>query len=221
MYAEPVAEHVIALTLASFRHLHTMIPATSWPAQEGRNLLGANIVIIGAGGITEALLHLLEPWGTHVSIVRRSEVPMAGVDRTVSQSNTAAVSDVLSTADVVVVAAALTPETTGMVDAAFLDAMNSNAWLVNVGRGAHVDQDALLTALRSGTIAGAAVDVTTPEPLPEGHPLWAQRNCIITPHVANTPEMGLPLIANRVRLNVAQWIAGGELAGLVDVEAGY
>ena len=146
---------------------------------------------------------------------------MAGVDRTVSQSNTAAVSDVLSTVDVVVVAAALTPETTGMVDAAFLDAMNSNAWLVNVGRGAHVDQDALLTALRSGTIAGAAVDVTTPEPLPEGHPLWAQRNCIITPHVANTPEMGLPLIANRVRLNVAQWIAGGELAGLVDVEAGY
>ena len=108
-----------------------------------------------------------------------------------------------------------------MVDAAFLEAMHSDAWLINVARGGLVDHDALLVALQSGSIGGAALDVTAPEPLPDGHPLWAEPRCIITPHVANTPEMGLPLIANRVRQNVERWIAGDELIGLVDVEAGY
>ena len=90
-----------------------------------------------------------------------------------------------------------------------------------MGRGGHVDHDALLAALRAEQIGGAALDVTTPEPLPDGHPLWDEPRCIITPHVANTPEMGLPLIANRVRQNVERWIAGDELIGIVDVEAGY
>ncbi len=78
-----------------------------------------------------------------------------------------------------------------------------------------------MTALADGQIAGAALDVTDPEPLPDGHPLWTIHNCIITPHVGNTPEMGLPLIADRVRQNVARWIAGDDLIGLVDVAAGY
>ena len=221
VYADPVAEHVIGLTLAGFRHLHTAIPATSWPAQEGRNLLGANVVVVGAGGITESLVRLLEPWETRVSIIRRSSKPMAGVERTVAQSDSNAVHELLSEADVVVLAAALTPETTGMVDAAFLEAMQQHAWLINVARGGHVDHDALLDALRSEQIGGAALDVTTPEPLPDGHPLWDEPCCIVTPHVANTPEMGLPLISNRVRQNVERWIAGDDLIGLVDIDAGY
>ena len=221
VYADPVAEHVITLTLAGFRHLHTAIPATRWPAQEGRNLLGANVAVVGAGGITESLVRLLEPWGARISVIRRRSLPMAGVDRTVAQSDSAEVHEVLSEADVVVLAAALTPETEGMVDAAFLNSMQDHAWLVNVARGGHVDHDALLAALRAEQIGGAALDVTTPEPLPDGHPLWDEPRCIITPHVANTPEMGLPLIANRVRQNVERWIAGDELIGIVDVEAGY
>ncbi len=221
VYADPVAEHVIALTLAGFRYLHEAIPASSWPAQQGRNLLGANVVVIGAGGITESLLRLLEPWGTRVSVVRRRSEPMAGVVRTVAQSDSAAVYELLSEADAVVLAAALTPETQGMVDAAFLEAMQEHAWLINVARGGHVDHNALLESLRSDGIGGAALDVTTPEPLPDGHPLWDEPRCIITPHVANTPEMGLPLIANRVRQNVERWIGQDELIGLVDVEAGY
>lgn len=221
VYAEPVAEHVIALTLAGFRHLHTAIPAKSWPEQEGRNLLGANVVVVGAGGITESLVRLLEPWRTHIGVVRRQAIPLAGVERTVAHSDVAGVHALLANADVVVIAAALTPETEAMVDAAFLDAMADDAWLVNVGRGGHVDNDALLDALRANSIGGAALDVTTPEPLPDGHPFWDAPNCIITPHVANTPEMGLPLIANRVGRNVERWIAGEVLEGLVDVEAGY
>lgn len=218
VYAEPVAEHVITLTLAAFRDLHVSIPASSWPAQTGRNLLGARVTVIGAGGITESLLRLLEPWNTTTTVVRRSSTPMPGADRTVLISD---VHDAIADADVVVLAAALTADTHNLVDAAFLDAMNSDGWLVNVARGGLVETDALVAALNEGSIAGAALDVTEPEPLPDGHPLWDIQQCIITPHVGNTPEMGLPLIAERVRQNVVRWIAGEELIGLVDVEAGY
>ncbi len=218
VYAEPVAEHVITLTLAAFRDLHISIPASSWPAQTGRNLLGARVTVIGAGGITESLLRLLEPWNTTTTVVRRSSTPMPGAHRTVLISD---VHDAIADADVVVLAAALTAETHNLVDAAFLDAMNSDGWLVNVARGGLVETDALVAALDEGSIAGAALDVTEPEPLPDGHPLWDIEQCIITPHVGNTPEMGLPLIAERVRQNVVRWIAGEDLIGLVDVEAGY
>ncbi len=218
VYADPVAEHVITLTLAGFRHLHTSIPAKSWPAQEGRNLLGANVTVIGAGGITSSLLRLLEPWGVRITVVRRRPIPMVGAARTLGFSD---LHEAVADADVVVIAAALTAETHFMVDAAFLDAMAERAWLINVARGGHVVTDDLVDALRSGSIAGAGLDVTDPEPLPDGHPLWGIPNCIITPHVGNTPEMGLPLIADRVRQNVRRWIAGDELIGLVDVDAGY
>ena len=97
----------------------------------------------------------------------------------------------------VIVALALTDETRNIVDAETLAAMRSDAWLCNVGRGSHVVTDDLVTALRGGVIAGAVLDVTDPEPLPDGHPLWELDNCVITPHVGNTPEMGLPLIADR------------------------
>ena len=218
VYAEPVAEHVIALTLAGFRHLHTASRATSWPAQQGRNLLGAKVTVIGGGGITESLIRLLEPWNTKITVVRRSDSPIAGAERTVTPDQTL---DAIRGADVVVLAAAVTNETLGMVDSEFLAVMDDDAWLINVGRGALVVTNDLVEALRTGTIGGAALDVTDPEPLPDGHPLWDEPNCIITPHVANTPEMGLPLLAERVRLTVERWIADEALIGPVNVEAGY
>ena len=218
VYAEPVAEHVIALTLAGFRHLHTASRATSWPAQQGKNLLGAKVTVIGGGGITESLLRLLEPWNTEVTVVRRSDVAVPRAAHTVTADR---MLDAVTGADVVVLAAAVTNETLGLVNADFLAAMDDDAWLVNVGRGALVVTNDLVAALQSGAIGGAALDVTDPEPLPDGHPLWDEPNCIITPHVANTPEMGLPLIARRVRENVERWIRGDELIGPVDVQAGY
>jgi phosphoglycerate dehydrogenase-like enzyme len=218
VYADPVAEHVITLTLAGFRHLHTSIPATRWPAQEGRNLLGANVTILGAGGITDSLLRLLQPWDTTVTVVRRTETAHPGAHRTVAIDD---VHGAIANADVVVLALALTEETRGIVDTAFLGAMRDDAWLINVARGGHVVTDDLAAALQNGVIAGAGLDVTDPEPLPDGHVLWDLPNCMITPHVGNTPEMGLPLLANRVRTNVSRWLAREELVGLVDVEAGY
>ena len=90
-----------------------------------------------------------------------------------------------------------------------------------MARGAHIVTDDLVNALRNGTIGGAALDVTEPEPLPEDHPLWDLNNCLITPHIGNTPEMGLPLLAQRITRNVQQRVLGHPLIGLVDVELGY
>ena len=79
----------------------------------------------------------------------------------------------------------------------------------------------LVEALRNGVIGGAGLDVTDPEPLPDDHPLWSTPNCIITPHVANTPEMALPLLAARITENVRRWANGEPLIGLVDPSVGY
>ena len=99
--------------------------------------------------------------------------------------------------------------------------MRPDAWLVNVARGRHVDTGALVDALRSRSIGGAALDVTDPEPLPGGHPLWDLDNAIITPHTADTPQMIQQMLAARIGRNVAAFAAGLLLEGLVDPAAGY
>ncbi len=218
VYAAPVAEHALALALAGLRNVHNYASATSWGGPVGTNLLDAPITIIGAGGIAESLIDLLAPFNSPITVVRRSDRPLPGAHRTMSPAQ---LHEAVVDAMVVFVAAASTPETSGLVDADVLGAMRSGAWLVNVARGGLIDTDALVTALDSRAIGGAALDVTDPEPLPSGHPLWAHPACIITPHVGNTPEMGLPLLVDRVRENVERWIAGRPLVGLVEVEAGY
>ncbi len=218
VYAEPVAEHVLMLALAGLRGMGSYAQARRWSPPEGRNLLGGRVAVLGGGGITESLVRLLGPWDCQITVMRRHPAPMAGVDRVVGPES---LHDALSDADVVVVALALTPETTGIINADALRAMPPHAWLINVGRGGHVVTDDLVEALAAGSIGGAALDVTDPEPLPDGHPLWSMDNCLITPHVGNTPEMGLKLLARRVTENVLRYIAGQDLLGPVDVDLGY
>lgn len=218
VYAPPVAEWIMAALLTAFRDIPRYVRASSWPEQDGKNLLGAKLTVLGGGGITESFMELIGPWGCDVTVVRRSTDPVPGAARTLTTDR---LHEAVADADAVIVALALTDETRNIVDAETLAAMRSDAWLCNVGRGGHVVTDDLVTALREGVIAGAVLDVTDPEPLPDGHPLWELDNCVITPHVGNTPEMGLPLIADRVRVNVGRWIAGDELIGPVDVGAGY
>ncbi len=218
VYADPVAEWVMAALLMGLRDFHLFAAAQSWCAETGRNLLGARITVLGGGGITRSLLRLLEPWGCDVTVVRRSDEPVAGAARTLTLAR---VHEAVAGADAVVVALALTAETQHVVDAALLESMGPQCWLVNVARGGHVDHRALGAALRSGAIAGAVLDVTDPEPLPDSSELWGLANCVITPHIGNTREMGLPLITNRVRENVRRWLAGEEFLGLVDLTLGY
>lgn len=217
-YARPVAEHALMLALAGLRVLPERLRARSWGAAAGTSLFGAPVTILGGGGITTSLLELLAPFGVQATVVRRQPVPVAGAASTVTTDKLEAA---LQGALVVFVALALTPATTGIIGARELEMMGEQSWLVNVARGRHVQTEALMTALRAGTVAGAALDVTDPEPLPDGHPLWRAPNCIITPHTADTWDMIVPLLSERIRTNVAHFVAGEELEGLVDPSAGY
>ncbi len=219
-YSQPVAEHALTLALALLRVLPERVRATHWPtgAKIGTSLFGLNVVIVGAGGIAIELIRLLEPFGVHVTIVRRGSAPVPGVERTVTADR---LLEVLPEADVVIIAAASTPGTRRLIGAAELQAMKRTAVLVNIARGDLVDTDALAEALAARAIAGAGVDVTDPEPLPDGHPLWTEPNIIITPHSADTPEMTVPLLAERIRENVAAFVGDGRFVGVVDVGAGY
>jgi len=222
VYAEPVAEMALTLALAGLRCVDRYARASRWleHGHLGTNLRGARVTILGGGGITEVLLRLLAPFGAEVTVVRNRPDPLDGA-ATVLGSSDDEIDEGLTGADVVVLALALTPETTGVIDARRLALLHDRSVVVNVARGAHIVTDDLVEALRDGTILGAGLDVTDPEPLPDGHPLWSMQNCIITPHVGNTPEMARPLLAERISTNTARWIAGEDLIGPIDVELGY
>jgi D-3-phosphoglycerate dehydrogenase len=129
--------------------------------------------------------------------------------------------EVLRRSDYVVLAAPATSENRSMIAARELDLMKADAWLVNVARGSLVDTDALVGALAEGRIGGAALDVTDPEPLPAGHPLWSEPRALVTPHSANPSGLLLQALAGRVRRNVERFAAGQPLDGVVDVHRGY
>jgi phosphoglycerate dehydrogenase-like enzyme len=217
-YSEAVAEHALALGLAGLRRLPQRARATSWGDQAGARLAGSRVTVLGGGGITEAFLRLLAPFYVESTVVRRRVAPVPGASQVVGLEG---LHESLPGARLVVLALALTPETTGIIARAELERMAPEAWLVNVARGAHVVTDDLVAALRAGTIGGAALDVTDPEPLPDGHPLWSLENCLITPHTADTPEMTQPLLAERVRQNVERLAKGEPLVGLVDPDLRY
>jgi phosphoglycerate dehydrogenase-like enzyme len=217
-YAEPVAEHALALLLAGLRQLPMRARARSWGEPAAATLFDQPVTVVGAGGLATELLRLLEPFRSPVTIVRHQPEPLPGAARTVGTDRLA---EALAGARAVVLMLALTPRTRKLIGRAELAAMERDAWLVNVARGAVVDTEALVDALRSGQIGGAALDVTDPEPLPDGHPLWDLPNCLITPHTADTEEMRRALLARRIAENVRRLAAGQELAGLVDPGLGY
>lgn len=218
VYAEPVAEHALSLALAGMRNVADYARQRGWSGPVGRNLLNANVTILGGGGITESLIRLLTPFNCDITVVRRSVDHIEGADTVVGIENLV---DALVGADVVFLALSLTSETEGLIGRPELEVMESHAWIVNVARGKHIVTDDLVWALQNNVIGGAALDVTDPEPLPDGHPLWLLPNCIITPHIGNTPEMAIPLLSERITENVKRYIADVPLIGLVDVRNGY
>lgn len=218
VYAEATAEHALALTLALLRDLPRRVRSTTWEPRSGTSLFDRRVTIVGGGGIAEVLVRLLAPFRCELTVVRRHPEVMDGVARVLGADQ---LDDALPGADVVVLALALTPETAGCIAAPQLARMERHAVLVNVARGGHVVTDDLVAALRDATIAGAAVDVTDPEPLPDGHPLWTAPNVLVTPHTANTLEMVQGAVADRIRENVRRFGAGEPLVGTVDVALGY
>ena len=218
VFGPAVAELALGMLLGGLRHIVAYSRLSSWSEDHGVNLVGARVVIVGGGGIAESLAAMLVPFGCHVTVVRKRVQPMVNVHEVVGQDD---LDRVLPGADAVVLALALTAETVGMFSRSQFDLMQPHAWIVNVARGRHIVTDDLVDALRRGSIGGAALDVTDPEPLPKGHPLWSMHNCFITPHVGNTADMVPGLLSVRIADNVRRLAQGDDLVGVIDVELGY
>jgi phosphoglycerate dehydrogenase-like enzyme len=222
IYGPACAEHALALMLAAARRIHVHARAESWSklgldSPEYR-LEDKTVVVVGTGGIGSALVPMVRPLGLRIIGVNRSGRALEGAERTIAVDE---LTSVLPESDFVVVAAAYTGATHHLFDESKFAAMGPHTWIVNVARGGLIDTDALVAALRAQDIGGAALDVTDPEPLPDGHPLWDLENCLITPHVANTWAMGLAELPGLVRRNVTARAAGEQLEGLVDPQLGY
>jgi phosphoglycerate dehydrogenase-like enzyme len=226
--AGPVmAEHVFALLLGLTRNLGTWIDAqraAEWRRSEiepGRmlSLRGKTLLVAGLGGIGTEVARLGDAFGMEVIATRASG--REGPDYVSYVGLPHELNELARRAHVVVNAVPLTPETRGIFDADFFAAMPAGGLFINVGRGATVDTAALIAALERGHLAGAGLDVTDPEPLPEDHPLWRRKDVIITPHVSAGSDAGREDRWLVVRENLRRYVAGEALLSVVDIERGY
>jgi phosphoglycerate dehydrogenase-like enzyme len=214
-----VAEHALALTLAAARRLHTLVRAQighRWAAELGglqpvhepgafRTLRDARVAIWGFGGIAATLAPLLAALGAHVTGIART----AGERHGFGVVTAADLPRLLPGTDVLIMILPATADTERALNAEVLALLPPHAWLVNVGRGATVDEGALLAALRAGRLAGAALDVFAAEPLPPGSGLWDEPDVIVSPHAAGGRPIGA---ARRISENLAALRAGRPLS---------
>jgi phosphoglycerate dehydrogenase-like enzyme len=217
-YREPVAEHALMLCMALGRKIPERVVAKSWGDKFAASLYDANVLIVGGGGITEELIRQLSPFRAKITVVRNRAIGLPGADLVIQQGE---LDKHLPAADWVILACSLTEKTQGLFDYQWLSLMKPTAYLVNVARGGVVVTEDLAKALNEGVIAGAGVDVTDPEPLPDGHSLWNAKNIIITPHTADTNAQVVRLFSQRIKENLLAYQGLGPWVGLVDPELGY
>ena len=222
LHDRPVTEHALALVLALLRRLPAALAAQAghrWADELGglqplhpegavTTLLDARVLVWGFGSIGQTLAPLLQALGAQVRGVGRSAGERAGFP-VVAEDRLEAE---LRQTDVLVMILPATPATTHALDAGRLSALPRHALVVNVGRGATVDEPALVAALREGDVAGAALDVTEVEPLPADSPLWDAPNLLLTPHAAGGRPVGADEL---VAANLAALLAGRELRNVV------
>jgi phosphoglycerate dehydrogenase-like enzyme len=204
------AEWAVAVMLAAQRGLPFFVreqDAGRWSPTTHSSLVGARVLVVGAGDIGRTIGAMLAGFGVELTYVARTA--REGV------RSTDELPELLPHADVVVLIVPVTAETTGMVDAAFLGAMSDGALLVNAARGVVVDTDALVSELTSGRLR-AALDVTDPEPLPAGHPLWSAPGLLLTPHVGGAVPDTNARAAAAVTAQLSRVLAGEPLENVVD-----
>jgi len=224
LMAPVIAEHVFAGMLYFSKHISLFEEcrrARVWRMERVRELTGRTVGVVGVGAIGSAVAVRAKAFGMQVIGLGRNVDGgrvVAGVDRLLPRAGLA---ELLATADYVVLAVADTPETRGMIGAAELAMMRSDAVLVNVARGTVIDEAALVEVLRAGRIAGAALDVFAVEPLPADSPLWELPNVFVTPHVAPNTASYLPRAIHHFAANVRRFLAGQPLADEFDRNRGY
>lgn len=227
--ARPIAEHVLAVSLALARQLHVAVRrqvAHEWAQDELEGsgaiyaLLGRQMGIVGLGAIGSEVARLAKAFGMRVVATRRREGggKPADVDELLPSDR---LHDLLSTSDVVTLAAPLTPDTRGLIGARELALMKRDALLVNISRGKLVDDEALVAALRDKRIGGAALDVFAHEPLDSASPYWDLPNLIVTPHTSGAMDNYWEPLVAVFSENLRRFEAGQPLLNVVDKRAGY
>ena len=225
VHAPAMAEHALAMALSLTRRL----PELYAFQQEGRwnrtihakkELHGSNVLMLGTGYLASALTPLLKAFGCRITGLRRDvSKPMPeNYDRMLPSES---LHEALSEADYVFSTLPFTAATRHILDKAAFDAVKPGAILVNMGRGATIDHEALLEALQSGRLGGAGLDVTEPEPLPDGHPLWSAPNVIVTPHCSAWSDATDRRRWETFLRNLDLFLTGKSMPGVIDFDAGY
>ena len=222
VFDRPIAEYVLAAILAQAKQLHLSRELQRnrvWQHRETRELAGQQALIIGTGGIGRTTARLLRSVGLQVRGVGRRAVgddPDFGT--IVAGSDLAGQ---LADVDHLVMAAPLTPQTAGMINAEVLAALKPGAHVINVGRGQEVDEAALLQALESGRGLTATLDVFCTEPLPSDHPFWDRDDVIISPHLSGDSVGWRARLAAQFVDLATRWLEGRPLINIVDKRLGY
>jgi phosphoglycerate dehydrogenase-like enzyme len=220
--AAAIAEYVATALLAFVKRLREfdrLQRQAQWsPGFKVAELRGMTVGIVGLGNAGRAIAQLLRPFGVRLLGVRRHQAPVPEVDALYARSE---FNEFLAQLDALVIAVPLTDETFGMIGQNELARLPAGAYLINVARGPIVDEDALIGALRSGHLAGAALDVFSEEPLPATSPFWSLPNVVVSPHCCDhtleTDERGLELFLD----NLSRFIREEPLRNIVDRSLGY
>ncbi len=222
LHADTIGDHVLAMILAFSRELPKYLrqqQARCWERNaQARELAGQTLGILGVGGIGTAVALRAKAFGMTVIGVRRSAQPHPDLDTQYQLEN---LFDMLARCDFLAICCPLTEATRGLINADALEQLPRGAFLVNIARGAIVDESALVQALANGHLGGAGLDVFESEPLSADSSLWDFPNVIITPHIAGRQSRGPEKAARRFRENMARWKRGEPLKWQVDLSLGY
>lgn len=228
VHGPAIADHAMGMLLSLTRRLpeyHEAQQSKQWGIRERSDgpqavaLQGRTMLVVGIGGIGSEIARRAHAFGMRIIATRRSDAPTEPFVERVGKPEELAV--LLPEADVVAICVPLTKETERLFDGPMLARMKKGAYLINIARGKILDTDALIAALKEGRLAGAALDVTDPEPLPAGHALWTTPNVLITPHVAADGALTEERWWALYKENIRRFGAGEPLLNCVDVEAGY
>ena len=224
-YGVTIAEHVVMVTLMLLRRMpeyEAVVRQHSWSRQLPiRSIRDKEFTILGTGNLGTTVAQRLRGMGAaKITGLSRSGRPSADFDQVLPISR---LDEVLPETKILVMALPSTPETENILSRERIALLPPEAYVINVGRGTALDQDALTEALNSRRLAGAALDVMVPEPLPPDHPLWNARNLILTPHVSGNMTLGYTCDVNVEMFcrDLANYAAGRPLVNLVDRTLGY
>jgi D-3-phosphoglycerate dehydrogenase / 2-oxoglutarate reductase len=208
---DEVADHALLMMVAMFRQLPAQLETMrtggwSMPDHYPTRIKGLTLGLVGMGRTAQALARRAQALGMNIVYMQSQRALPSDIEATRIDDR----EEFLASSDVVSLHVPLTPETVSLVDGTFLAGMKRSALLLNVSRGGLVDSDALASALAKGVIAGASLDVTTPEPLPANHPLRSLPQCLITPHFAYRSREALTELRTRISQGASAHLRGGD-----------